>query len=121
MPVATPVRSALKSPKVVTERGTRISVIETPAKTIGIARKFGGRSRLAVLEKLVETLHPKFAVASGLHPRRREVMLSRRLDLLGLNLLDRGVLGRGLRRLSSDGAKRKHRTDGQGGNDFYEY
>jgi hypothetical protein len=36
-------------------------------------------------------------------------MFSRRLDLLGLNLLDHA--GRGLRRLSGDGAKRKRRTN----------
>ena len=33
MPVAAPVCSALKSPKVITESGTKISVIETPAKS----------------------------------------------------------------------------------------
>ena len=49
---------------------------------------------------------------SGLHPRGREVMFSRRLDLLGLNLLDHALLGRDLCRLSGAGAKRKRRTDG---------
>ena len=36
----------------------------------------------------------------------------------GLDLLDHASLGRGLRRLSGDGAKRKRCTDGQRGDGF---
>jgi hypothetical protein len=46
----------------------------------------------------------------------REVMLSR-----GLGLLDHASLGRGLYRLSGDGAKRKRCTDGQRGDDLHEH
>ena len=47
-------------------------------------------------------------------------MLSGRLNLLSLDLLDHAMLGRGLRWLSGDGAKRTRRTDGQRGDDFYD-
>ena len=48
-------------------------------------------------------------------------MFSRRLDFLGLDLLDHALLGRGLRRRSGDGAKRKRCTDGQRGDDFHNH
>ena len=54
--------------------------------------------------------------ASGLQPIVREIMFSR-----GLDLLDRASLGRGLRRLSGDGAKRKRSTDGQRDDGLYEH
>jgi hypothetical protein len=46
----------------------------------------------------------------------REAKLSR-----GLDLLDHASLGRGLYRLSGDGAKRKRCTDGQCGDDLHEH
>jgi hypothetical protein len=69
--------------------------------------QLGGCSRLAVPERPRRgaslEVRPS---ASGLQPTVREVMLFR-----GLDLLDHSSLGRGLRRLSGDGAKRKRRTN----------
>jgi hypothetical protein len=79
--------------------------------------KPGCRSRQAAARRSTR----RSSFASALQPRVCEEVLSRRLDLRGIDLLDRTSLGHRVRRLSGDGAKRKRSSDRQIGDGLYEH